>query len=186
MDTFHCKWKDTSDLEGNRLFTSDSAKAVANLKQHIAAGCLSNIPPGGGTNQNECFHRHIKSFFNKSKIGIFLAYALLTVIIHYHNSQMRSHGRNIVRPIVASPLHSVQATSTSRPIGIVPKSSQREENGDEHWEIDLTDKQIDMEFIVPVYSTSIEKLRVMRALKRVKLHQLLTAINSFRQFRFYK
>lgn len=172
IDAFNCKWRDAADPEGNRLFTSDTAKAVDNLKVHITEGCLSNIPPGSGTNQNERFHRHIRSFFNKSKIGIFLAYALLTVIIHYHNSQIHSRGKVIVRPIAASPFHGL-VTSRSRPIGIVPKTThgqrEDEENGDEHWEIDLTDKQIDMDFIVPVYSNSIEKLRIMRALEHMKL-----------------
>ena len=185
MDAFLSKWKDASDSDGKLLFTSDSTKAVANLKSHITAGCLLNIPPSSETNRNERFHRHIKSFFNKSKIGIFLTYALLTVITHYHNSQIHSQGRIIVRPKAASPLHSSRATSTSRPIGIVPKYNPHAENGDEHWEIDLTDQQIDMEFIVPVYSKSIEKLRIMRALKHMKLHQLLTEINSFRQFRLF-
>ena len=104
--------------------------------------------PGSGTNQNERFHRHIKSFFNKSKIGIVLAYVLLT---HYHNSRIHSQGKVIVRPIAASPFHGL-ATGRSRPIGIVRKNScsqhEGEENGDEHWKIDLMDKQIDMDFIV--------------------------------------
>ena len=80
-------------------------------------------------------------------------------------------------------------TSRSRPIGIVPKTThgqrEDEENGDEHWEIDLTDKQIDMDFIVPVYSNSIEKLRVMRALEHMKLHQLLMQIFSLRPFEVF-
>ena len=59
-------------------------KAVDSLIVHITEDCLSSIPSGSGTIQNEPFHQHIKSFFNKSKIGIFLAYALLTVIIHCH------------------------------------------------------------------------------------------------------
>ena len=148
MDAFNCKWRDAAAPDGNRLFTSDSAKAVDNLKVHITEGCLSSIPPGSGTNQNEHFHRHIKSFFNKSKIGIFLAYA-----IHYHNSQIHSQRKVIVKRIAASPFHGL-ATGRSRPIGIVPKSScsqrEGEENGDEHWEIDLTDKQIDMDFLFPI------------------------------------
>ena len=89
MDAFNCKWRDAADPEGNQLFASDGAKAVDSLIVHITEGCLSSIPPGSETIQNEPFHQHIKSFFNKYKIGIFLAYALLTVIIHYHiNSQI--------------------------------------------------------------------------------------------------
>ena len=30
IDAFNCKWRDAADREGNRLFTSDTAKAVDN------------------------------------------------------------------------------------------------------------------------------------------------------------
>ena len=185
LDEFYCKWKDATDPDGNRLFTLETEKAVINLKTHITAGCLSNIPPGGGTNRNERFHRHINSFFNKSKIGIFLAYALLTVIIHYHNSQMQSHGTTIVRPISASALHGLVPKNTRRPIGIVPKFTQRGWDVDDHWEIDLTETHMDMEFIVGVYSTSIAKLWILRSLKCMKLTQLLADVTSLRPFNLY-
>ena len=80
MNAFVDKWKNAKDEHGILLFKQDTIHAISNLKVHIMAGCLSDIPPGGGTNRNERFHSHINSFFNRSRIGILLAYALLTVI----------------------------------------------------------------------------------------------------------
>ena len=71
IDAFNCKWRDAADPEGNQLFTSDSAKAADNLKVHITEGYQSSIPPGSGTIQNEPFHQHINSFFNKAKLVYF-------------------------------------------------------------------------------------------------------------------
>ncbi len=45
LDTFTIKWKDSADDKG--------INALKNIKRHISAGCLSGIPPGGGTNRNE-------------------------------------------------------------------------------------------------------------------------------------
>ena len=101
MERFVEVWKDAKDQKGKRLFTSETFKAINKLKTHIVAGCLSNIPPGGGTNRNEQFHSHVKFFFHKSRIGIFLAYALLTVIIYSHNSALTTKGKRVVRPIAA-------------------------------------------------------------------------------------
>lgn len=115
LDVFCSTWRDAADTHGNKLFTSGKTEtAVENLKKHIAAGCLSNIPPVGGTTRNEHFHQHIDSFFNKSKVGILLAYALLTVITHYHNTS-KKHGKVTVRPIAASPF--IGTSRTSRYIG---------------------------------------------------------------------
>lgn len=93
-----------TDDSGMKLFRSDTFNALENIKRHISAGCLSGIPPGGGTNRNERLHEHINSFFNRSRIGILLAYALLTMIFHSHNSAMKLGGKVVVRPISATPI----------------------------------------------------------------------------------
>ena len=71
-----------TDVSGKQIWTSATSDAIANLQTHVTQGCLSTIPPGHGTNRNERFHRFLNSFFNKSKIGVLLAYALMTVLIH--------------------------------------------------------------------------------------------------------
>ena len=81
LDKFIGKWKDVQDCNGMYVFTSDTLLATERLiKRHISNGCISHIPPGAGTNRNERFHSHINSQFNGSKMGILLAYALLTVV----------------------------------------------------------------------------------------------------------
>ena len=103
MNAFVDKWKNAKNEHGILLFKQATIHAISNLKVHIMAGCLSDIPTGGGTNCNERFHSHINSFFNKSRIGILLAYALLTVIIHSHNTVVTTKGRRVCRLIIESP-----------------------------------------------------------------------------------
>ena len=182
LDDFYTEWKDAVDSNGQNVLTPDSAKAVRNLHAHIAASCLSNIPPGSGTNQNERFHRFLKSFFNKSRIGISLAYALLSVLMYAHNLQVHSHGKRVVRPISASPFQAVDGTSPSTAMGIVPKSYQQREQGDENSEIDLTQRRVDMHFVVPVYSYSFQKLMISMALKEMNLDKMVKEINCFRPY----
>jgi len=46
-------------MERCKTFKPDTMRAVENLKCHILMGCLSNIPPGGGTNKNERLHQEL-------------------------------------------------------------------------------------------------------------------------------
>ena len=78
----HVRFKWKKDL------ASATAHAIANLQGHASAGCLSKVPPGHGTNRNARFHCLLSSFFNKSKIGVLVAYALMTVFIYVHNLQV--------------------------------------------------------------------------------------------------
>ena len=64
MKEFFDKWKHIKDTHGIDAFTSETAHAVANLQKNISKGCLSDIPPGGGTNTNERFHHHVNSILH--------------------------------------------------------------------------------------------------------------------------
>ena len=92
LENFVSRWKDTEDGSGKKVFTPPTFDAVRKLREHISAGCLSNIPPGGGTNRNERLHHHINSLFTRTKVGVLSAYALLTIVIHAYNSSERRHG----------------------------------------------------------------------------------------------
>ena len=85
LENFVSKWKDIEDGSGKKVFTSDTVDAVRKLREHISSGCISNIPPGGGTNRNERLHHHLNSLFTRTKVGVLLAYALLTIVIHAFN-----------------------------------------------------------------------------------------------------
>ena len=73
------KWKNLQDCSGITVFTLASTRK---LKSHILNECLSNIPPGGGTNRNKQLHCSLNALFTRCKIGVRLAYALLTISIH--------------------------------------------------------------------------------------------------------
>ena len=143
--------------------TLDTLQAIEKLKRHITAGCLSNIPPDGGTNRNKRFHSHIKSYFNRSRIGVLLAYALITVIIHSHNSAIKVNGNCVSRPITASPVSRKHLAD----IGISPKLKRREDDRSGSWEVDVRDCQVDMDKVKSVYKVSLYKLRIAQSLASI-------------------
>ena len=178
--TFIAKWKDVVDENGVKVFKSETFTALKNLERHISAGCLSAIPPGGGTNRNERLHQHIKSFFNRSRVGILLAYALLTMIFQSHNTSTRIGGKLVVRPITASPLQGAPALNI-KPIGIMPKhrTHQPTVQSTDHWEMDTSTNTVDYCALVPVYHKSLQKLQIKRSLQKMKLMQMINSINRF-------
>ena len=96
MEDFVTKWDKITDVIGEKLFKPQTTLAIENLKHHILAGCLSDIPPGGGTNRNERLHEHINKYFSRSRIGILLAYSLLHMILYAHNSSKTVNGKRII------------------------------------------------------------------------------------------
>ena len=181
MERFVHEWKDVKSGSGKNLFTLDTLQAIEKLKRHITAGCLSNIPPDGGTNRNERFHSHIKSYFNRSRIGVLLAYALITVIIHSHNSAIKVNGKCVSRPITASPV-SRKHLADIPPIGISPKLKRREDDRSGSWEVDVRDCQVDMDKVKLVYKVSLYKLRIAQSLASIKLSQLQKTVFQFKPF----
>ena len=179
LNTFVEKWKDAQDCNGRYVFTSDTVEATKKLKHHISTGCISYIPPGAGTNRNECFHKQINSLFNRSKMGILLAYALLTVLIHAHNSSEKIHGRFVIRPLVASG----SPACVTKPIGIMPKVREEQYlQNSSHCEIDVTENVMDMQLIVPIYIRSMQKHQIMKVLGAMGLSRLQNSANCFTPF----
>ncbi len=79
---------DKVEADGIKILNSATLTAISNLTTHIEKGCLSNIPPGAGTNQNERLHRLLnESAIAVSRIGPELANALLDVIFYNWNSR---------------------------------------------------------------------------------------------------
>ena len=101
----------------------------------------------------------------------------MTVLIHAHNSHVLLSGRRIADPIITSPCQDIRAHG-SRPIGIVQKHVQRKPE-DDHREIDLSGREIDMHLVVSVYSASVKKLSVTQALKRMNLQQMVEHVYCF-------
>ena len=42
------------------MLNRKALQVIKNIKPHIEKGCLSNIPPGWGTNRNERLHRKLR------------------------------------------------------------------------------------------------------------------------------
>lgn len=77
--------------------THDTFKQINNLREHIKKGCLSDIPPGIGTEKNEQLHRLLNRSLlsGATRITIELAVALLTVLFSHHSKKISSNLRHM-------------------------------------------------------------------------------------------
>lgn len=68
------------------ILTDKVMVQLQSLCVHAQKGCLSDIEASGGTGRNEALHRHVNPHFSHAgRIGIPLAYALLSVLLYTHN-----------------------------------------------------------------------------------------------------
>ena len=86
---------------------------------------------------------NVSTAIHRSRIGILLAYALISVLIHAHNNSYISAGKLVVAPISA--LLSTPNTMPNR-IGIMPKRRSEDTHieGEDHWELDQSPLSSDM------------------------------------------
>lgn len=70
---------------------SATLTAIDSLRNHIRKGCLSNIPPGCGTERNERLHRHLNRSLlcGVSKLGPELAIAVLSTAFYAWNCKRK-------------------------------------------------------------------------------------------------
>ena len=63
---------------------------IENLRKHIQKGCLSEIPPGCGTERNEGLHRLLNRSMisGATTLSVQLAIALLTLLFYHHNQKI--------------------------------------------------------------------------------------------------
>ena len=153
MNKFVDKWKDVQGSSTMHVFTSETIPAIDRLNYHISSGCISNVPPGGGTNRKECFQHHIHSLFNRSKMGILLAYALLTVVMYLHNSSKKIHGQVVSRLITASSFRRHQTGSSKW--GHAKNTRGTGVCHSDYWEVDSSQNIMDMQLIVPTHLRSL-------------------------------
>ena len=80
------------------------------------------------------------------------------------------------------------APKPSIPIGIMSKHSKflSEQGGCDHWEKDLSESNVDLSLVVPVYHNSLKKYQVMNSLIKEKLMQGASKIASFKESQPYK
>lgn len=83
IQQFITKWKD-EEVESTKICPEKAHDEVRKLLVHVKLECLSDIPPGIGTNRNERLHRKIRKWLKQGRIGVSLAVALLTTIFYNH------------------------------------------------------------------------------------------------------
>lgn len=103
IKTFLKQWKDV-EYEGTRLVPQSAIDEVDKLLVHVRKGCLSNIPPSGGTSRNEGIHRVLNKTLKKSRIGIQFAIALLGVFFYVWNEKLLSGEKNSKKIRVVPPI----------------------------------------------------------------------------------
>ncbi len=81
LDLFIHRWTNISH-DSIPVLNIAALHEIEKLKIHIKKDCFSDISVGCGTNRNEAFHRYIRTFFHRSRVGILVAYALMMVIIY--------------------------------------------------------------------------------------------------------
>ena len=51
------RWKDVKNETGEIFLQGNVIREIENLKLQFERGCLSRIPPGGGSTRNENLHK---------------------------------------------------------------------------------------------------------------------------------
>lgn len=87
INNFVRKWKG-SELKGWKIINENVLSEIEHLKVHIAKGCLSGLPKGAGTNKNERLHRHLKPLFSRTRLGLPLALAMMTILLFQYNCRL--------------------------------------------------------------------------------------------------
>lgn len=87
------------------LLPASAVREIEKLKQHVLKGCLSDIPPSGGTHGNEALHKTLNKGLKRTRIGLELALAFLGMFFYKWNERKlsRKNSRqkrcNFIRPV---------------------------------------------------------------------------------------
>ena len=119
---------------------------------------------------------------HRSRVGILLAYASLTIIIHAHNNSCIVAGKRMVQCISTHP-HTNSSSSETRysPVGVCPKTRYGIQNSIEdmdQWDKD--ESEIPSPDELALYHNTIGKVVLARAFKRMNLVHLYEKTNTFK------
>ena len=98
----------------------------------------------------------------------------MSVLIHAHNSSLCIKGKRITRPVHAG-ISSRLCSRQTRPMGIVEKQKGIEQ-GSDHWEIDLSEHQLDMEIVPSIF------IHIFEVLKGMKLNNMVQSVWLFQPY----
>lgn len=90
---------------------------IANLRQHVQKGCLSDIPPGCGTERNEGLHRLLNRSLisGATRISVELAIALLTILFYHHNKKISAEKHMCstkIKPVAPDDANAINESQT--------------------------------------------------------------------------
>ena len=69
------------------LLPASAIREIDKLKKHVLEGCLSDIPPSGGTHGNEALHKTLNKSLKRPRIGLELALAFLGTFFYKWNEE---------------------------------------------------------------------------------------------------
>ena len=111
IDNFMRQWK-TVEYNSIPLLPSSAVHEIEKLISHVTKGCLSGIPPSGGTNRNEALHRTLNKSLKRSRIGLELALAFLGLFFYkWNETQSRKSNKRGQRIGYIRPVESYISTS---------------------------------------------------------------------------
>ena len=90
IDMFMKQWSSVK-VDNVHVLPTTAVKRIEDLRKYIVKGCLSHIPPSGGTHCNEALHKTLQKSIAHSTIGIQLAVATAWRIF----LQMENEGQQI-------------------------------------------------------------------------------------------
>ena len=126
LNTFLSKWKHV-EHNGLKILTDKVLKQINALQTHIERGCLSQIEPGGGTSHNEALHQYINPHFNHAgRMGLPLAYALLTILLYRHNCKKDTLYSQSLAEVLAEKLRVKQKKCVPTHFGSISSTSKHE------------------------------------------------------------
>lgn len=98
IDSFLLQWNKI-EVNSTQVLPPPALKEISKLRIHVTKGCLSDIPPSGGTNRNEVLHKTLNKSLRRSRIGLELAVALLGFYFYKWNenkvSKMNNKGKRV-------------------------------------------------------------------------------------------
>ena len=89
IESFINQWS-TMVHDSVPLLPASAIREIEKLKKHVLEGCLSDIPPSGGTQGNEALHKTLNKSLKRSRIGLELALAFLGTFFYKWNERKLS------------------------------------------------------------------------------------------------
>ncbi|KAI8497458.1 hypothetical protein Bbelb_247640 [Branchiostoma belcheri] len=102
LERFYERWHETRHND-KAVLSDQSKRALKNVKFHIGQGCLSDIPPGIGTNRNERLHATLNAhgILRAKTVGVPLALAAIQNCFHAVNTKKCEKHSDFIPPFVA-------------------------------------------------------------------------------------